>query len=84
MMIVLRLQMVNFVEHCVTCKERIQKKNSTGEVLFTDDGFAMGMAYILALLDQTLLFDSLSWFESVREKFRKEQVRCTTPQFSQP
>ncbi|OQV12635.1 WASH complex subunit 7 [Hypsibius exemplaris] len=64
--------MVNFVDHAVTCKERIHKKNPSGLVLFTDDGFAMGVAYILALLNQNSQFDSLNWNDSVREKFRKD------------
>lgn len=30
------------------------------------------MAYILKLLDQYLEFDSLHWFQAVREKYKKE------------
>lgn len=30
------------------------------------------MAYILKLLDQYKQFDSLHWFEEVRDKYRKE------------
>lgn len=30
------------------------------------------MAYILKLLDQYLEFDSLHWFQSVRDKYKKE------------
>lgn len=33
---------INFIEHSLTCKDRINKKNKTGAA-FTDDGFAMGM-----------------------------------------
>lgn len=90
---------MNFVEHSISCKEKLNKKNKNGAA-FTDDGFAMGMlqyelngrrlsstqnpslmalslalagvAYILKLLDQYLEFDSLHWFQSVRDKYRKE------------
>lgn len=31
-----------------------------------------GVAYILKLLDQYLEFDSLHWFQSVRDKYKKE------------
>lgn len=30
------------------------------------------MAYILKLLDQYLEFDSLHWFQSVRDKYKKD------------
>uniref|UniRef100_A0A4W5L0L9 WASH complex subunit 7 C-terminal domain-containing protein n=1 Tax=Hucho hucho TaxID=62062 RepID=A0A4W5L0L9_9TELE len=33
---------------------------------------APGVAYILKLLDQYLEFDSLHWFQAVREKYMKE------------
>lgn len=32
----------------------------------------LGVAYILKLLDQYLEFDSLHWFQAVRDKYRKE------------
>ncbi|XP_060770735.1 WASH complex subunit 4 [Neoarius graeffei] len=62
---------VNFVEHSISCKEKLNKKNKSGAA-FTDDGFAMGVAYILKLLDQYQEFDSLHWFQAVREKYVKE------------
>uniref|UniRef100_A0A665UTQ2 WASH complex subunit 4 n=1 Tax=Echeneis naucrates TaxID=173247 RepID=A0A665UTQ2_ECHNA len=62
---------VNFVEHSISCKEKLNKKNKSGAA-FTDDGFAMGVAYILKLLDQYLEFDSLHWFQAVRDKYKKE------------
>jgi len=33
-----------------------------------------GVAYILKLLDQYHEFDSLHWFQSVRERYLKEKV----------
>ncbi|KAM3833616.1 WASH complex subunit 4 isoform 2-T2 [Vipera latastei] len=62
---------LNFIEHSISCKEKLNKKNKIGAA-FTDDGFAMGVAYILKLLDQYQEFDSLHWFQSVREKYVKE------------
>ncbi|XP_019624304.1 PREDICTED: WASH complex subunit SWIP-like [Branchiostoma belcheri] len=63
---------LNFVEHSITSKEKLNRKNKVGAA-FTDDGFAMGVAYILKLLDQYHDFDSLHWFQSVREKYNKEK-----------
>jgi WASH complex subunit 7 len=54
-------------------KEKMNKKNSQNAA-FTDDGFAMGIAYILKLLDQYTDFESLHWFQSVREKFQANKV----------
>lgn len=34
--------------------------------------FLSGVAYILKLLDQYLEFDSLHWFQAVRDKYKKE------------
>nr|KAG5706407.1 hypothetical protein BaRGS_033168 [Batillaria attramentaria] len=63
---------LNFVEHSISCKEKMNRKNKVGAA-FTDDGFAMGVAYILKLLDQYYEFDSLHWFQAVREKFQKDR-----------
>lgn len=40
---------------------------------------AAGVAYILKLLDQYREFDSLHWFQSVREKYLKE-IRAVAKQ----
>lgn len=37
----LLFQTLNFVEHSISCKEKLNKKNKSGAA-FTDDGFAMG------------------------------------------
>ncbi|KAK2567753.1 WASH complex subunit 4 [Acropora cervicornis] len=63
---------LNFVEYMLSCKEKLNKKNKVGAA-FTDDGFVMGVAYILKLLDQYKEFDSLHWFQSVQDKYSKEK-----------
>lgn len=63
---------LNFVEQMMNGKEKINKKNKIGAT-FTDDGFSMGIAYILKLLDQYSAFDSLHWFQSVNNKFNSEE-----------
>jgi WASH complex subunit 7 len=41
--------------------------------VFTEDGFALGVAYILAVLRQESRFKSLHWFDSVKEKLKVEK-----------
>jgi WASH complex subunit 7 len=42
------------------------------EMYFTDDGFAMGIAYCLAILKQTRRFESIYWFDSVHAKHKSD------------
>uniref|UniRef100_A0A1B0D0L9 WASH complex subunit 4 n=1 Tax=Phlebotomus papatasi TaxID=29031 RepID=A0A1B0D0L9_PHLPP len=64
---------INFVEHMLSMKDRIGKKNRQDAVLFTDDGFVMGLAYILKILDQIDEFNSLHWFRAVKVKYMAEK-----------
>ncbi|XP_056000960.1 WASH complex subunit 4-like isoform X5 [Ostrea edulis] len=65
---------VNYIEHSISCKEKMSRRNKVGAA-FTDDGFSMGVAYILKLLDQYHEFDSLHWFQSVKDKYRAEKEK---------
>ncbi|XP_059050047.1 WASH complex subunit 4 [Achroia grisella] len=63
---------LNFIEHMILSKDKMTKKNKIGAA-FTDDGFAMGVAYILKLLDQGSNFESLHWFDSVWKHIQYER-----------
>ncbi|XP_044764720.1 WASH complex subunit 4 isoform X2 [Coccinella septempunctata] len=62
---------INFVENTITCKERLNKNRN--DAAFTDDGFAMGLAFIIELLEQEGNFDSLHWFHSVKNKLSTQK-----------
>eukprot|EP01114_Cavostelium_apophysatum_P015887 TRINITY_DN4419_c1_g1_i1.p1 TRINITY_DN4419_c1_g1~~TRINITY_DN4419_c1_g1_i1.p1 ORF type:complete len:1166 (-),score=413.58 TRINITY_DN4419_c1_g1_i1:31-3102(-) len=61
---------INFVEHILTGKEKVTKRKPGG--FFTDDGFVIGVAYILKLIDQNKQFDALHWFDEVRNHYQQE------------
>lgn len=65
---------VNYIEHITAAKDKMNKKNVEG-ASFTDDGFAMGVAYCLTVLDQWRVHDSLHWFESVSDHLTGERAR---------
>ena len=53
-------------------KDRAEKGVKGAECFFTDDGFAVGLAYVLAILKQERSFDSLHWWDSVQRHLRGE------------
>ncbi|XP_023014098.2 strumpellin and WASH-interacting protein [Leptinotarsa decemlineata] len=65
---------INFIEHSLNCKERINKRNKA-EYTFTDDGFALGLAYIIEILNQAEQLNSLHWFHSIQRKFKNDRTR---------
>ena len=63
---------LSFVDNSISNKEKMFKKNQTGAA-FTDDGFAMGIAYINALLNQSSELDGLHWFKTVEQHISAEK-----------
>lgn len=64
---------INYIEHIVACRSKIGRRAQTdSDFTFVDDGFCLGIAYILTLLNQTYFFDSLNWFDSVFDKLDTE------------
>lgn len=65
-----------FVDRIVQSKEN--KHNKTRDAndwhVFTDDGFAMGLAYVLMILNQVDAFCALDWFGSVSGKYATEMA----------
>jgi WASH complex subunit 7 len=63
---------INFVESLRIAKDKVMKKRQVG-TYFSDDGFALGLAYVLKVLGQTKRFKSLNWFESIEEKLSSDE-----------
>lgn len=72
---------INYIEHILIAKDRLNKKNKDG-ALFTDDGFPMGLIYVLKLLDQITDFNSLNWYNSVKMKIKTERTKIGEQQKS--
>ena len=70
---------INYIESLKAMKEKLMKQSGRQEVAWTDDGFVLGVAYLLRVLHLDGLYDSLHWFDSVksytakrREEYGKE------------
>ncbi|KAL3684666.1 hypothetical protein R1sor_002688 [Riccia sorocarpa] len=67
---------VNAIEAILQDKEKLSKRGrDAANGMFTDDGFALGLAYILKVLGQNTEFDSLHWFDSARNHYQAEKAR---------
>ena len=65
---------ITFVEKNIVAKENLLKKNKNDEeAFFSDDGFIMGLCYLLKVYHIDKLFESLNWFNSVIEKYKNEK-----------
>eukprot|EP00759_Apiculatamorpha_spiralis_P036446 PhF_6_TR36555/c0_g1_i2/m.53955/K18465/MRT43, SWIP; WASH complex subunit 7 len=62
---------LSYIEHISACKEKLLKKGK--EALFTDDGFALGVVFLLTLLHSNGEFDSLHWFPSIVKTYIEER-----------
>ena len=67
---------LSYLNHISVLKDNAQKQNKNSS--FSDDGFPMGIAYILKLLDQDALFDSIHWFASLQKHAEEEKKEAET------
>ncbi|KHJ40063.1 EF hand [Trichuris suis] len=63
---------LNFADHCLVYKEGFQHYYEN-VMSFTDDGFAVGTAFLLNILGQFDHFASLRWFTSVSSKISSDK-----------
>ena len=66
---------VNFIEHMMASRDRLNKGKHAKDGCFTDDGFAIGVAYILKTLQLNSQYDSLHWYEATQTVFREQLQR---------
>lgn len=54
-------------------KEMMHKKNIARGGYYTDDGFAVGLAFILSSTDQQKMYERLNWFKSIQSKYAADE-----------
>lgn len=67
---------ISWVDASLASKDnmaKVVKGAPTREIYFTDDGFAMGIAYCLAILKQTKKNEALHWQDTIRAKLAADQ-----------
>ena len=62
-----------WMEASIQAKEMMHKKNITRDGYFTDDGFAVGLAFVLSVLDEAKPYESLNWFKSIQSKYAGDE-----------
>lgn len=90
--VILPATTLNYVEYIIHCKEKLARKNKQEGASFTDDGFALGVIYVLKLLNQLNDFDCLQWFasiddyvrQSMPQKFETEESNAATNLINRP
>lgn len=73
---------VNFVESSLAAHERLARPQQHHDAFFTDDGFVVGVAYILTILDQVSKYSSLQWRRAIQDAFSEERVQNGGPAFN--
>jgi len=63
---------INYVETLIVSKDKILKKNIK-DAYFTDDGFVLGLAFLLRVFGLDEKFESLHWFQSVIDKLANDE-----------
>mmetsp|Transcript_63459 Transcript_63459/g.74301 ORF Transcript_63459/g.74301 Transcript_63459/m.74301 type:complete len:286 (+) Transcript_63459:332-1189(+) len=56
-----------WVDSSLQAKDKMYNKNRSHDAYFTDDGFAMGIAFVFSILNQTKDFNKLFWLNSARQ-----------------
>lgn len=64
---------INYIKYILKAKDRLKKNQE--EIVFTDDGFSIGLVYILRLLDQLSEYSSLNWTRTIRSKIKADKEK---------
>lgn len=62
---------INYLKHVVQGRENLTKRNNSNAFI-SDDGFALGIVFMLKILGVTDEFNSLNWFDSIELKLKAD------------
>ena len=66
---------ISFIDNAINARDNLMKKNKNEEsAYFSDDGFMVGVCYLLKIFSADKRFESLNWFPSVISYYRAKQV----------
>ena len=65
------------VESVVSIREKLARRGKEESANFADDGFALGNAFLLCILDQSAAFDRLNWKNTVLSFYTDEKAKAT-------
>jgi WASH complex subunit 7 len=80
---------INYIDHLINCKERASLRSSAIRfgALLSDDGFAIGVAFLLTVLDQTGDHNKLDWLGQTCSRLRFDidgvSKRLTNPSYEE-
>ena len=74
---------IQFINTAINARDNLLKKNKLEECFyFSDDGFIMGMCYLLKLFMADKKFESLNWFPSVIQYYQNKKGDKKTDKYS--
>jgi len=63
---------ISHVDHVMRGRDKLNKKNNTNAFI-SDDGFPLGVTFLLRILGVSEQFNGLNWFDSANAKFVIDQ-----------
>ena len=64
----------SFIDNAINARDNLMKKNKTDEAsFFSDDGFMVGICYLLKIFACDKKFESLNWFPSVINNYKNQE-----------
>lgn len=80
---------INYIDFIIICKERVHSRSANSRLgaLLCDDGFALGVAFLLTVLKQVDSLVEMHWSEQVKMKIHQDieeiEKRLANPQLEE-